>query len=188
MKPIYFIAVLLLSAAACHPRTAPQPDTYNNDSVQFFPVRDYLIEQVKAVDSVPYFIYHITQTNGSRDSAAINREQFNQAVAVFTQYDITDSSVKKYYKESVFSDESTHSYTLHYATNNTSLPVQSIDVLLKPEDQHVKRIFITTIQNRNDTTILTRLGWKANESCSINTSISHAGKEQQTQTTIVWNE
>lgn len=187
MKMTCFIAVLLVTITACRQHAAPPPTTYANDSITFFPVQDYLAAQIKEVDSVPYFIYCLRQSSAGKDSTVLNREAFDKATLLFTRYNISDTAVKKYYKESVFGDESTNSNTLHYATENKDLPVQSIDVLLKPDDQKVKRIFITTIENRNDSTIVTRLGWKQHESCSISTSISHNGKTSDSQSTIVWN-
>ncbi|RFM26591.1 hypothetical protein DXN05_18620 [Deminuibacter soli] len=181
------LAACALLVSACKQHAAPPPNTYNNDTVAFFPVQDYLRAQIKSIDSVPYFMYRLTVTDDKKDSATITREQFNEATQVFTRFNIAEPAIKKYYSESVFGDQSTNSYTISYTTNNKDLPVQRIDVLLKPEDQKVKRIFITTMENRNDSSIVTRLGWKQNESCTINTSISHKGKNSNTQTTLVWN-
>ncbi len=189
MKTVPLFIPLLLCLYACKQKQPVQsPPVYENDTVHFFPVKDFIQSQIREVDSIPYFLYAITEKEGKRDSAALSREAFNQATAVFTRYDINDPAVKKFYSEAVFNDESTRSYTIHYATGNRELPVQSMDILLSQDDQHVKRIFITLLQNKGDSTVFSRLGWKTGESCTIVSSTpGNAGKGSTAETTFVWN-
>jgi hypothetical protein len=188
MKPAFLLLGLLLCLAACRQKQQAQsPPVYRNDTIPFFPVKDFLESQVRKVDSIPYFLYAITEKEGQKDSAAVSREAFRQAMAAFLQYDISAPAVKKYYNESVFNDESTHSYTLHYATGNKALPVQTVDVLLSQDDQHVKRVFMTWVQNSGDSTVFNRLSWKTDASCTLVSSLGRGNKESVTETTWVWN-
>jgi hypothetical protein len=56
------------------------------------------------------------------------------------------------------------------------------------QTQEVKRIFMNILHQSADSTVVEKLGWKANSSFFINKIISYAnGKETEEQNTIVWN-
>src|SRR5438128_10435487 len=110
----------------------------------------------------------ITNINGQKDSAAINTEQFNKLVEPFLENNIADTSVKKYYRQSVFQDLTTGSYTFNYTSINSSLPVQNLYVLLDTATQAVKRVFISRFKIKGDSTITEKLSWKNDNRFIIN--------------------
>ena len=180
----------LIVALACN-SPAKQPGTipeYNNDTVKFYPAQQFLRSQIVATSTTPYYIYKITERDGKRDSVALNRQQFLAETAIFTSFSFEDQAVKKYYKETVFEDGSTNSITLDYSTRNPDLPVQSAVVLLDPETQQVKRVMLEVAQVTGDSVVTSKLGWKANESCTIVTLIEKKGVSVSSQSArIVWN-
>ncbi|BAV10268.1 hypothetical protein SAMN05421788_104362 [Filimonas lacunae] len=189
----YLAAGLLFSilAVSCKdkPKEAPENLTNDNDSLEFYPVHSFFQQQIKDVSTTPYFIYKITTQAQQRDSAVLTVAEFMHTVNLFTQYSIEDTTVKKYYREDAFNDESTHSITMSYSTRNKELPVQQVDIMLNQETKMVKRIFMSIMQQAADTTFIYKLGWKANSSCSIAKTIILNGKDEHTsQTTVVWNE
>ncbi|GGH79976.1 hypothetical protein HNQ91_004957 [Filimonas zeae] len=183
--------ILATIAISCKSKSGTTNDitTYDNDSLTFYPFHGFLQSQIADVVKTPYFIYTITQQEGKRDSVVISSADFAALTTLFVAWNIDSPAFKKYYREDAFNDASTNSVTLSYSTQNKRLPVQQADVLLEPETQRVKRIFLQIIQNRNDTTFLYKLGWKANKSCSIAKSILPGkGRELSSHTSIVWNE
>ena len=188
MRVLFILSctVLLAFVTSCGNKTNTSVATYQNDSIVFFQVNDFFASQVATVNKTPYFIYQATTTAGKTDSLPVSVRVFDSLAAIFTRYDISNKAVKKYYKESAFNDESTHSITLNYSTQQKDLPVQSVDVLLHQETQAVKRIFITIAENAGDTARLYKLSWKANENFSIITSVTLGKEEKITQTTVAW--
>jgi hypothetical protein len=191
---VYTVTLIAMSAAlfsvtACKERSQPveKATVYDNDSITFYPVKDFLQSQINAVSSTPYFIYQTTVRDGHKDSVVLNRLQFLAATSLFTAFSFEDTTVKKFYKEEAFGDQS-NSITLRYTTKNDSLPVQSATVLLQPGTNKVKRIMLEVVESNGDSTVIRKLGWKNNESCSIITLIQKKGQpEQSTQSLIVWN-
>src|SRR4051812_43878733 len=165
-----FSCMLILLSFSC--KTQPDKKTaiqqFDNTNVQFYPVVQQIDSQVHQVVTTPYYLYEKKTIGNVTDSVAIDTSQFKKLAAEFLRSDISDTAVKKFYKETVFSDLTTKSITLNYTTNHPDLPVRSIDVLLDEETQLLKRIFINKIYVTGDSTIEFKLGWKANRSFSLN--------------------
>src|SRR5437016_487987 len=140
---------IIIIIAGCKNHTVARGMTETSDTVHFFPVNEYFKEQIKDVDASAASIYKITIDHNSnkRDSSVLSKQQFDEWAQSFLEYDISDRRIHKYYKENIFMDETTRSYTFNYTTMDSSLPLQSIDVLLDIDDQHVKRIFINKVKS-----------------------------------------
>lgn len=182
------LGIIITATLSCKSNKSEEI-TYDNDSITFYPLRDFLQAQINDVSKTPYFIYQLTTRQQQRDSSVITSQQFAAITGIFTRYVIDSPSIKKYYKEDAFNDASTNSITISYTTRNKTLPVQQIDILLDPATQKVKRAFLRIVENKQDTTFNYRLGWKTDNSCSIATTIQPAkGNELSSQSTVVWND
>ena len=107
----------------------------------------------------------------------------------FLENNISDPSVKKYYRQSVFEDMTTSSYTFNYTSVESSLPVQNLNILLDTTTQTVKRVFISKVKINGDSTITEKLGWKNNNSFLINRTIQLPEKKETTeQISVVWHD
>ncbi|HRI22819.1 MAG TPA: hypothetical protein PLA68_17795, partial [Panacibacter sp.] len=81
------------------------------DSSVFYPVQQYFYNEIKIVENSPTTITMFTESAGKGDSSIITKEQFAQLAKLFLENNIADQAIKKYYRESVFQDETTGSYT-----------------------------------------------------------------------------
>lgn len=190
MKMVSLVLCTLIVVTGCKERKAPEvpANEYHNDSIPFYPVHDFLQSEIHKVSTTPYFMYQTVVENGHTDSTVLDRPAFLAAASIFTAYSFEDSTVKKFYKEQVFADDGTNSITLHYTTQNKALPVQSAMVLLHPETKQVKRVMLEVVQGTPDSTVIYKLGWKANAHCSIITITQKKGEpEHARQTNLVWN-
>ncbi len=159
------------------------------DSTVFYPVQDYFLSQIKKVDSAIPSIHMVTIIRERKDSVTINIEQFNKIAQTFLENNIADLSVKKFYRQSIFQDQTTGSYTFNYTSVNSSLPVQNLDVLLDTTTQTVKRVFISRINIKGDSTITEKLSWKNDNSFLINRIIQlPQKKETMQQISVVWHD
>ncbi len=191
-KNLAFCSLLLCiicSMYGCKNNTANKPLEKTGDTIRlFYPVIDYFKEQIENVDNTSPFIYKITIKNGRKDSVALNKQQFNQWAQAFIEYDINDKSLHKLYTENIFLDETTNSYTFNYTAKDSSLPLQSLTVLLDAGDQHVKRVFITKVKSYGDTLVTEKGGWKNDKNFYINSITEAPGNVTTTQQNIiVWN-
>ncbi len=119
----------------------------------------------------------------------VDRATFDAGVKAMLLPQLEDKAFRNDFTEAVFDDQSTNSITLTYTPKSKDNIVQNASVLLDKENQKVKWIFINTLTNNGDSTVIQRIGWKGDESCYINTLINHAGKpEIQRRLSFVWNE
>jgi len=183
------ICCLFAGICSCSENTnetaGSQPQS--NDSVFFYPVQQYFYSQVKSIDSNTIITLESIDTAGNKESTVINKNKFVELSKPFFENNIANSSIKKYYKESVFLDETTGSYTFSYTSVNNSLPLRTMDVLLDTTTQQIKRIFITQTKTVADIFITEKIGWKTDHSFFINRMLQlPENKESIQQISVLW--
>ncbi|HWB26918.1 MAG TPA: hypothetical protein VG738_15650 [Chitinophagaceae bacterium] len=161
--------------------------TETSDTLKFFPVNLYIKGQIAKVDSLASTIYKITINNNSgvKDTITINKQQFNNLAQDFLAYDISDKHIHKYYKENVFADETTQSLTFNYTAMDSSLPLQSVDVLLDQTGQQLKNVFFSKTITQGDSTVTEKCGWTNDKSFFINRVTEYADNTTTTQQNII---
>jgi len=170
--------------------TSVSSNKISNDTTHFFPVKQFIQQQVDEVNRTPYYIYKISEESGVKDSVSLNNATFNKLAEEFLKDDISDPAVKKYYNENLFFDETTKSFTFSYTATNDNLPLQSVTVLVMEDGKTVKRILLRKYINRGDSSTLLQMGWKPDESFQVIELINKDGDDsEKTRTnTVVWNE
>src|SRR5947207_2536781 len=95
----FFCFIFLIVSFGCneHPEMESKFQTVTADTTKFYPLKNYLVTQIKKVDEIENKIYRVTVNNGNTDSGLISKEAFDSLAKKFTEYDITDSTVKKFY-------------------------------------------------------------------------------------------
>jgi len=178
-----------MAVMSCGNHKQPATGTRPADSTIYFPINSYIQHQIKQVDTTPYYVYRVLVLNGRKDSTTISRAVFDSLTQRFVLPQLDDKALRKNFSEAVYADESTNSITLTYTPKDSSGTVQNAMVLLDTASQQVKWIFINTLQNSGDSTIIQKIGWKGGESCYLNRSVTHGdGKANNMQLNIVWNE
>lgn len=168
-----------------HDGTPPLADT-----AKFYPLEQFFRNQVEYVDLRAFPVYRITITDGKKDSAVLSRGDFFRWADIFIQSAFADPKLKAAYKETVFEDLSTESYTLNYSPHDPStVTVQNIDILLSQELKQVKRVFIKSLYTRGDTTIEEQGSWKTDKSFQVNRVKYMAGGYRSTELNYInWND
>ena len=191
MRSFGFLLLIALFASSCGGKKAKEAEATpaKGSNTVYYPINDYIRRQIKDIDTTPYYLYRLQITDGKKDSSIVKRSDFDAAIKSFLLPELEDASLRQNFTESVFDDESTNSITLTYSQKNKSGIVQNASVLLNKENQEVKWIFINTLNSAGDSSIIQRISWKGNESCTLNTSITYSKKpEQQRRLSFVWNE
>jgi len=173
----------------CKNSTGKNNPNASTDSAKYFQLSDYIKSQISEVNKTPYYIYKIIKEENNRDSSPISSLEVIQLSKNFTEPDLNDPTIKKFYTENVFFDETTKNYSVSYSTLNKELVLQNVDVLLKEDGKTVKRIFLRKLYTVADSSIIEQLNWKPDEGFQINRLIQLPVKKEVTlQTTVVWNE
>lgn len=192
MKPTLVIVLFSLYICACQSDTGNTPGGTPAlaDTAKFYPLGQFFRSQIEYVDLRAFTVYRITITDGKKDSSALSREEFFAWANIFVQRAFADPGLKAAYKETMFEDISTDSYTLNYSPHDpSSVEVKNIDILLGHEIKEVKRVFIKSLYNRGDTTIEEQCSWKTNKSFQVNRVKSAAGGYRSTELNYInWND
>jgi hypothetical protein len=191
MKPLalFFFIVALIITSCNNPAPKTQPTVKPADTATFYPLKDFLREQIQYVDLRNFPLYKITIKDGKKDSAAIAKDQFIALAGIFQNREISFSKDKILFKETVFNDQSTGSNTLNYQSTDPKTEVQSIDVLLDEQTSIVKRVFIRSEYMKGDTAIKEQCNWKANKSFQVNRIFTtKSGYTSEERNFINWND
>jgi hypothetical protein len=194
--------MLLYLATACHQRSpsgGPEPassDTaiHQTDTIQksYLPVAEYLLKEIRYVDSTPLAILQYTIRDGRTDSTFIRPAQFDQLAQEFLLPELEPANLEKNYTENAFQDETTGYLTFSYAPRDKGLPLGRIDVVTAPAPDKgankVRSIFLERVSRAGDTLVMKKMYWKAGHSFLVITSLQPPKKDPVVrQEKVVWD-
>jgi hypothetical protein len=201
MKKLFAAIIVISIIAGCShtPKTPPadseqeeKKDSTVKDTAivkNYFPVKDYLKGEIAKTEA--YFTaFHQFVTRGNKvDSSYIEPDAFKKLAAEFTTDDLTKAALEKDFKENAFLDNTTNSYTFNYATTNSSLPVQRVDVIAVPGDAYdkIKSIYIEKWGMQGKISYFKKMYWKIGKSFQVITSLNTTPSKTE-NIKIVWNE
>ena len=189
MLPVTLL-LIFLTAISCKTNNRKANATLPTaDTGKFYPIADFFRSQIQYVDLRNYTLYKITIKDGKKDSSGLNKDQFIALAKIFLDRDISSPKIRILYRETVFHDLSTRSYTLNYSPIDHNAVVQNIDVLLDEETNQIKRVFIRSVYTRADTGFTEQCSWKAFKSFRINRSMQSKNGKQSTEFNYInWND
>lgn len=157
----------------------------------FFPVPEYIGGQLKMIDSLQLPLTMSVTVNGKSTSAVASDTQLRFWARQFQEPDISSDSLKKFYRETSLADQSAPSVTLSYSATNITLPMQKIDVYIKPspdQNDKVTGIYIEKTFAVQDTLFNQKLYWKTDRNLQVNTEKRIKEKTFPVeQVKITWN-
>lgn len=171
------------SATTSNADTMPQPEA-------FYPYLGYLKDQLAYIDSLPIIIHLYYSENGQPSKAkTIQSNEIPPLLKDFLQSNPSSKELSPLYEETSFKDLTINSLTFSITAKDKSLPIQQVDVLLNPNNQKIKKVFIKNYHQNNDTSFVRQLLWTNNMNCQIiETKTLPTGKRIESVTKIVWDE
>lgn len=197
MKYTAIALFLSLIISSCHSPAKPAEDSKapladSSSNKYFFAVSDYIGGQVTLI--IDSFKYPLTKTITVKGKSNLSSATDNELRALADQFrnpNINDSSIHKFYKETSIADQSNALVTFEYAATNASLPVQKIDVYIKPDPvaaDKVTSVYIEKVFTKGDTTFSQKLYWKTAKNAQVITEKQVAGKSLPVeQVKIAWD-
>jgi hypothetical protein len=189
-----FFFILLITGVlitACNQKKVTQQEkAITENKNNFFPVTQYLLGQLKELDSLPITPLKVTSINGKTDSVWLKRDQVRSFVQPFLNPVIDSISLSKYFAEKSFLDQTINAFTFSYDPVRQlpdSIELKRWDVYVDPATGKVNRVYIVKQLNATPQQT-TQLIWKQGHYCKITTIIEKTGvspqiKEEQ----LTWN-
>lgn len=199
MKNLIVISGIIFFAACKNEPPANQPPATDTASVVtdtqatvklFFPVYDFLLGEIRAVDSLPIAIKKFTTTKAGTDSVYIKLDEFHELANEFLVDELKKENFESTFKESSFQDQSTGYSVFSYSPNDQHSQINRVDVATEAGSAYdkVNSIFIIKNITRADTLIAKKLYWKAENNFIINTELRAGQKPPVSkQVKVVWN-
>ena len=171
-KEIYLAFFFFL--CACHGKETNQDQIVNNtgENQSFFPVTEFLLGQLKEIDSLPVTPLKIIIDNDERDSIWLKKNDIRTFAIPFLSPVIDSISMQNFFEEKSFMDQTINAITLSYDPIKKlpdSMKLNHWDVYIDPQKNTVQRIYMVKEEIINGTTVTTQLTWKVNKWCSIRT-------------------
>ncbi|MDQ6756059.1 MAG: hypothetical protein M3004_03905 [Bacteroidota bacterium] len=187
---VIFITFLL----SCNNQKTSTPNHQQRDSLEnhtFFPVTEYLLGQLKEIDSLPITPLKIITLNGKSDSLWMKKEDIRIFAQPFLHPEIDTTNFKKIFRERSFLDQTIDAVTFSYDPIDKlpdSLPLKRWDVYIDPQKNSIKRIYLVKETFTNGLRQTFQLTWKPNQWCKITTITEQAGKQPLIkEETMKWN-
>lgn len=197
--PFFLASAFCIFTISCNEKN-PQtkPEMALTDSVQdtakttrqFFPVADFIRNEIDYVDSLPAGIMKYS-TKGSRtDSGYIKLDEFHRLAGQFLPPELMEATFAKEFKETSFFDRTNNDATFFYSTDNDSLVVKRVDVITMKGDVYdaVKSIYIEKLFHRNDSLTILKLVWKPKRNFQIIRITSTGSQDPKNELIkVVWD-
>jgi hypothetical protein len=138
-----------------------------SDTAKYYPCASFIREQIRYVDLRNLDIRQTISVDSKKDSSVMSKEAFIRlANGVLTVLESWNKQ-KHLYKETVFQDLSTNSYTINYTATNPDAKLQRIDILLNDETNTIKRMFLRENWTLNDTVYTNQFSWLADQGFQV---------------------
>lgn len=138
------------------------------DTAKYYPIANFIADEMKFVDLRNFIIVEKTINGSDTSSITISKEEFLSSASLVLKQAQWFTANKNLFKESVFQDLGTESYTINYSSSKA--PIKNIDLLLSQQTNLPKRLYIRVIQSSGDTTITEQYSWVANKQFVISSS------------------
>lgn len=171
-------------SAQTHHQLQPSPD-----STQFYPTASFFENQMTILPTMKKNMLVFHTKDGKKDSTQLNTAAFQELIKEFIAKDISDATTKKHYRETIFQDAATNSYTLSYTAVDTTVTVKGMEVLLDEQTNQVKRVFIRSVYRQGNTSIMEQHNWNTTKGFQIIRSFTNEqGNTRNELTEVRWEE
>ena len=186
-----FLCLAIISTCISCNHQAPKSDIVKEEKpADVFPVGSFIAEQLRQVDSLNAPLIKTVTTNHNTETSVASKAEFRALAREFTESDISDSASRHKYKETSFADQSAPNVTLTYSTEDKTLEVQRVDVIIRPDtllNDKVENVYIEKFATRHDTSISKKLLWKSDKNIQvITTTRPPNGVSTTSQLKISW--
>jgi hypothetical protein len=160
---LYFFCTLIL--LACN---SSEPSGKNEDlDKTFFPIAGTILSELKNIDSLPIAIIRYTTVGNSKDTVVFEKKDMRIVADQLIQPDISLPENKKYFKETVFMDNTTNTVTMSYTTESKEPSIRKIEVTINPDNQRVRSIYVEKLDQHDDSTLLRKMIWTTGKNLQV---------------------
>ena len=175
---LYFFCMLTL--LACNSNNTGEKNEDLNKT--FFPIAGTILSELKNIDSLPIAIIRYTTNGDKRDTSIFSKEDMKKVADEMIKPDISLPENKKYYKETVFMDNTINTITMSYTTEDEKPQVRKIEVTIDPDNQRVRTIYVEKLDQYDDSTILRKMVWTSGKNLQVISLVNRKNEAEMVKT------
>jgi hypothetical protein len=170
------LLALMLFFTAC---SSSQTEEETNEDVNktFFPIAGNINAELNELDTLPVAVIKYTTVADKTDTTLADKSELRKMAALLTNPDISAPELKLFYKEAVFMDNTINTVTMSYTTKSEEPSVRKIDVMIHPDTEKVKSIYVEKQEQHGDTTYHRKMVWTPGKNLQIITITNLQGQE-----------
>jgi predicted RND superfamily exporter protein len=157
-----FLSLFLLACSS-------NDDENSNSDKEFYSVIAFIRSELDMLDSIPLAVFTYREEWGLRDTQIISKQSFRQSAEGYFNPDISQTDLKGKYTEKVFMDANINRITLSYDTDDESAAIRKINVLIEPESEKVKNIYLEKRLVSGDTIFTQKMIWSSGRQLQVTT-------------------
>ncbi len=144
-------------------------DENSKSEKEFYPVIAFIRSELDKLDSMPLAVFTYREEGDLRDTQIISKQSFRQSAEGYFNPDISQTHLKGKYTEKVFMDATINRITLSYDTDDESAEVKKINVLIEPESEKIKSIYLEKRLVSGDTIQIQKMIWSSGRQLQVTT-------------------
>jgi hypothetical protein len=150
-----------------------------NDDISktFFPIKGNIEAELKKLDTIPIAILKYSSNNGLPDTSLFDKQEFKKVAAELYSPDISSKDLKKYYRESVFMDNTINAIIMSYTTSEKEPVVRKIEVMIQPETERVRSIYVEKQEGQT----LRKMIWTPGRNLQVITIVNEGPENIKTE-------
>lgn len=147
LNSAFLLCFLIFSLASCKNK----PEVVDEDAATYFSIKQFLDDQWKNREGIPYSLTKISTMNGITDSAYIGLDSvvWKNIRAKFDPTDISDTKFLDQYDISSFEEESMDFTTLRYEAKTKKQFTQIMNIDIDNFNNRVRSIYIETLKENS---------------------------------------
>jgi hypothetical protein len=173
---LYFFCLITLSA--CNTSSTKEEERGDLNKI-FFPISGNILAELKMLDSLPVAILKYTSIGNQTDTVIFSKDSMRSVADELLKPDISSPEYKKYYKETVFLDNTTNTVTMSYTTESNQPVIRKIDVMINPDNEKVKSIYVEKLENNSDSSVLRKMIWTTGKNLQVISLVNRKGQQEQ---------
>jgi hypothetical protein len=156
------------------------------DEKLFYPAFTFINQELRSIDSADLALFRYETKEGNEDTSIMEKTAFLQYVeAVFTPEMLLEPS-RYAFQRRIFLDETIGKVTISIDAVDPGASVKRMDMLLDPETDAIKSIYMEITSTEGPKTVFRKLTWTAGMQWSEGIEEQNGGDTILSRLRIVW--
>lgn len=169
MRIVILTGIALLALHACHERETDTVPASERKSL-FLPATTFVETELRGIDSLPVAVLRYRTSPQGIDTGIVPKPVFRQLMEGWFGKAFAEAPLHADYRRKIFLDATLGRVTITCDTEDEAAPFRRLDILMDPETEAIRSLYVEKISDSQDGKIIQKLYWSAGRQCKISKS------------------